>query len=185
MLLIDGGYLALKAGNYFPGMQLGQGDANFDALRSHHARPCQSSIRHAGDGRKLSKTFDAEAADQMRADSQSTARASEAMEGYLARHVTTPAPFDRPQQYDANQRRGSGNCRPEGKDERAQGSGPIGVRYQLPARGEDQPTPVCAKQRAHYGVGISERTRRGGFPINGMNRFELRIRERRHANAAC
>src|SRR3569623_3199419 len=118
-------------------------------------------------------------------DSQSPAKASEAVGRLLACHVTTPAPFDRPQQYDANQRRVSGNRRPEGKDERAQGSGPIGVRYRLPARGEDQPTPVCANQRAHYGVGISERTRRGGFPINGMNRYDLRIRERRHANAAC
>src|SRR3569832_2575754 len=118
-------------------------------------------------------------------DSQSPAKAIEAVGRLLACHVTTPAPFDRPQQYDANQRRSGGNRRPEGKDERAQGSGPIGGRYQLPARGEDQPTPVGTKQRAHYGVRISERTRRGGFPIHDMSRFKLRIRKRRHANAAC
>src|SRR3569833_4471217 len=99
-------------------------------------------------------------------DSQSPAKASEAVGRLFPRHVTTPAPFDRPQQYDANQRRSGGNRRPEGKDERALGSGPIGGRYQLPARGEDQPTPVGTNHRAHYGVRISVRTRRCGFPIH-------------------
>src|SRR3569832_2076548 len=64
-------------------------------------------------------------------DSQSPAKASEAVGRLLACHVTTPAPFDRPQQYDANQRRSGGNRRPEGKDERAQGYRPLRVRYQI------------------------------------------------------